>query len=82
LRIRALNQREHLSIIKDGINLKWIPEKWRKLASGQRSGAVTEVNRNYFELCLLTETMQEHQSGDLYVANSDQYSDYRDQLID
>jgi len=26
--------------------------------------------------------MQELQSGDLYVANSDQYSDYRVQLID
>jgi hypothetical protein len=74
--------REYLSTIKYGINLKWIPEKWRKLVIGQRSGAVTEVNRKYFELCVLTEVMQELQSGDLCVANSDQYSDYRDQLID
>lgn len=64
------------------ISLKWIPEKWRKLVTGQRSGAVVEVNRKYFELCVLTETMRELQSGDLYVSNSDQYSDYRDQLVD
>jgi len=76
------SHKEHLSIIEDGINLKWIPEKWRKLVTGQRSGAVSEVNRKYFELCVLTEAMQELQSGDLFVANSDQYSDYREQLVD
>jgi hypothetical protein len=64
------------------INLKWLAEKWRKPVTGLRSGPVTEVNRKYFELCVLTEAMQELQSGDLYVANSDHYSDYRVQLVD
>ncbi len=76
------SHKEWLPIAGTSINLKWIPDKWRKLVTGQRSGQVAEVNRKYFELCVLTEAMQELQSGDLYVANSDQYSDYRVQLVD
>ena len=75
------SHKEWLSIVDTNINLKWLPEKWRRPVTGQRSGPVTEVNRKYFELCVLTEAMQELQSGDLYVANSDQYSDYRVQLV-
>jgi TnpA family transposase len=75
------SHKEWLSIAGENITLKWVPDKWRKLVTGQRTGNVAEVNRKYFEMCVLTETMQELQSGDLFVANSDQYSDYRDQLI-
>lgn len=74
--------KEYLPITGARINLKWLAEKWQKLGTGQRSGPVMEVNRKYFELCVLTEAMQDLQSGDLYVANSDQYSDYRVQLVD
>ncbi|MCH7313121.1 Tn3 family transposase [Acinetobacter sp. ANC 3882] len=63
-------------------SLKWIPEKWRKLIFDQSQVTSRLINRKYFELCVLTETMRDLQSGDLYVSNSDQYSDYRDQLID
>ena|GEM_PF-7131544 len=76
------SHRDCLSIAGTNVSLKWIPEKWRKLVTGQRSGTVTEVSRKYFELCVLTETMQELQSGDLFVANSDHFSDYRTQLVD
>ncbi|MBX9899211.1 MAG: Tn3 family transposase [Burkholderiaceae bacterium] len=77
------SHRESLSIAGTNINLKWIPEKWRKLVTGQRTvDQVSEVSRKYFELCVLTETMRELQSGDLYVANSDQFSDYRTQLVE
>ncbi len=76
------SHKEWLSLVGVDLNLKWLPEKWRKLVTGQRTGQGTEVNRKYFELCVLTEAMKELQSGDLYVTNSDQYSDYRIQLID
>lgn len=76
------SHKEWLPIAGTKINLKWIPDKWRRLVTGQRSGADAEVSRKYFEPCVLTEAMQELQSGDLYVANSDQYSDYRVQLVD
>lgn len=59
-------------------NLNWIPEKWKKLIIAQGSDGFIVVNRKYFELCVLMETMKELQSGDLYVTNSD----YRVQLID
>lgn len=76
------SHRDCLSIAGTNVNLKWIPDKWRKLVTGQRSGQVSEVSRKYFELCVLTETMRELQSGDLFVANSDHFSDYRTQLVD
>lgn len=63
-------------------SLKWIPEKWRKFIFEQSAKPSRTIDRKYFELCVLTEIMQELRSGDLYVSNSDQYSDYRDQLID
>lgn len=75
------SHRDCLSIAGTNVSLKWIPEKWRKLVTGQRSGTGMEVSRKYFELCVLTETMQELQSGDLFVANSDHFSDYRTQLV-
>lgn len=85
IRFILLNRQSHkewLSIASENINLKWVPEKWRRHVTGQRTGQAAEVNRKYFELCVLTEVMQELKSGDLFVANSDQYSDHRLQLID
>ena len=39
------------------------------------------LDRRLLELCVVTEVMQELQSGDLYVPDSERYSDYRDQLV-
>jgi len=64
------------------INLSWVPDKWRKLVLGKAKGTPTRINRKYFELCTLTQVMKELKSCDLYVEHSDQYGDYRDQLVD
>ena len=77
------SRKEHLDILDGEISLKWLPDKWQRLVTGNGpSQAVNTVHRKYFELCVFTEAMQELQSGDLYVKDSDQYSDYREQLID
>ena len=40
-----------------------------------------EVSRRYFELCLFTQVVNELKSGDLCIPGSDEYSDYRRQLV-
>jgi len=84
------SHKEMLSLVGEGsarrnqISLHWIPEKWRKLVAGKKAldSSTHEINRKYFELCVFTQVMKELKSGDLYVEESEHYSDYRDQLID
>jgi TnpA family transposase len=65
------------------LDLSFVPDKWWPLVTGDNdSGAkVARVHRRYFELCVLTETMQALKSGDLCLPGSEQYSDYRTELI-
>jgi TnpA family transposase len=65
------------------LDLSFVPDKWWPLVTGQRkrSGPINRVDRRYFELCVLSQVMVELKSGDLYIPDSDQYSDYRRELI-
>lgn len=72
-----------LSIEAEKLDLSWLPDKWRKLVTGKTSGSasVKAVDRLYFELCVLTQVITELKSGDLFVEYSENYNDYRNQLI-
>jgi len=65
------------------LKLHWIPEKWRKLVTGQSkvNAKITSVHRRYFELCVLTQVARELRSADLIVADSEEYNDFNTQLI-
>jgi len=39
------------------------------------------VSRRSFELCAITQVMQELKSGDLCIPGSDRYSDFREQFV-
>ncbi len=55
---------------------------WRKIVVQKNQEDESRcVHRKYFELCVLSEVARELQSGDLYVRSSEQYGDYREQLI-
>ena len=60
-----------------------MPDKWWPLVTGDKDpgATVTQVHRRYFELCVLSETMQALKSGDLCLPGSEQYSDYRTELV-
>jgi TnpA family transposase len=64
------------------LDLRWIPERWQKMAlrRDKRTG-MSLLNRRYFELCVFTQVAQELKSGDLFIAGSEHYADFRDQLI-
>lgn len=66
------------------LDLAWIPDNWGKLVVDKTSKdmvPITTVQRKYFELCLFTTIAQELKSGDLIIAGSDKYGDFREQLI-
>lgn len=69
---------------RNDLQLHWIPEKWRKLVTGQSkiSAKITSVHRKYFELCVLTQVTRELRSADIIVGDSEEYSDFNTQLID
>jgi TnpA family transposase len=69
--------------VEKTLDLSWIPPRWWKAVTGigQRDVPITEVERKYLELCMLSCTMVELKSGDLCVAGSERFSDYRDQLV-
>jgi hypothetical protein len=62
------------------IDLSFASDRWRKLVCRPREkGAPT--NRRYLELCVLSCMAKELRSGDLCVAGSDAFADYRDYLL-
>ena len=76
------SHKEHLSVDKSALSLNWLPDKWRRIVVQENEqGEPASVHRKYFELCVFSEVARELQSGDLFVRDSDQYGDYREQLI-
>ncbi len=65
------------------LDLSWVPDKWWKLVTGSsnRNRMPAEVDRRHFEVCLFSQIVGELKSGDLCIEGSDQYADYRSQLV-
>ncbi len=65
------------------LDLSFVADKWWPLVTGNKDrGAVVErIDRRYFELCVFSNIMLELKSGDLCVPGSDQFSDYRKELV-
>lgn len=83
------NRNSHKELLKpvrkkDGssIDTGWLPDKWRKLVQLKDNDGENLVHRKYLELAVFTRLLEELQSGDLYVPNSEQYDDYRQHFID
>lgn len=73
---------EKMSLNND-FDLSWVPDKWWKLIAGPnvKRGVIAEVMRKPFELCIFSQMLWELKSGDLCIPGSEQYSDYREQLL-
>ena len=78
-----------LSIIEDGpdakaiLDISWIPPRWWQAVTGRlrRDVPILTVDRKYLELCVLSCAVTDLKSCDLYIEGSEQFSDYRDQLV-
>ena len=64
------------------LELRWLPEKWRKLIVVEDGAGETRVHRKYLEMAVFMRILEELQSGDLYVPRSEQYDDYRSHLME
>ena len=71
------------TVLRPLIDLSFVGEKWWLLLTGRttREPAPTEVDRRHFEICLFTQVVNELKSGDLCIPGSEEYGDYRDQLV-
>ena len=65
------------------LDLSFVGEKWWPLLTGKTAHepAPVEVDRRNFEVCLFTQVVNELKSGDLCIPGSDEYGDYREQLV-
>ena len=61
----------------------WMSDAWWRLVTGQRSRdqAPKRLHRRHFEVCVFSQLMWELKSGDLCLPGSDQFADYRGQLL-
>jgi hypothetical protein len=69
--------------VKLVFDLSFIPLKWWRCVTGLKSKneIAVRVDRKHFEACLCTFVSEDLQSGDLAVAGSDRFSDYRNDLV-
>jgi TnpA family transposase len=65
------------------LDLSWMPEAWWRLVAEQRDRdpAPTRLQRRPFEVCVFSQLLGELKSGDLCLPGSDQFADYREQLL-
>jgi TnpA family transposase len=68
---------------EEKMNLSWIQDNWWKLVTGytNKNKYPEKINRRHFEACVFYQIMWNLKSGDLFINNSDIYSDYREQLV-
>jgi TnpA family transposase len=68
---------------EETLDVSWVPPRWWKAVTGRnrRDVPILSVDRKYLELCVLSCAMGELKSGDLCIAGSERFSDYREQLV-
>lgn len=68
---------------KNRLNIRWIREKWWKAVTGKTTKAAraTQVHKAYFELCVFERIAEELSTADLFIPNSDKFSDSRQHFI-
>jgi hypothetical protein len=67
---------EHLQI---GLDLSFASEQWKNtMAAGKDSGM---VQRKHLEICIFSSLASELKTGDICVKGSENFADYREQLL-
>ena len=74
------NEAYHREWIDELIDISFASDRWRKLIR-RPSADGPPTNRRYLELCVFSYLADELRSGDLCVAGSESFADYRQQLL-
>lgn len=62
------------------IDISFVSEKWHKLIKCKHEGKEV-FSRRYFEMCVFSYISSEFKTGDICVEDSEEYADYRKQLL-
>lgn len=62
------------------IDIYFVNEKWQKLVKCKVEGKEV-FSRRYFEMCIFSYIASDFKTGDIYVEDSEEYADYRKQLL-
>ena len=62
------------------VDLSWASSQWQKLMLISEKDSF-KLSRRHFEVCLFSHLADELKSGDVYVIGSEDYADYREQLL-
>lgn len=68
---------EHLEPM---VELSFAPEKWKKIIEATNNDRKV-YDRRHFEVCVFSALADELRSGDIAVRDSEEYADYREQLL-
>jgi hypothetical protein len=74
------NSHRRGEFLKASIELDFISEQWRKLVVVKQGEKIKFVRR-HFEACIFYYLAAELRSGDICVVGSEDYADYREQLL-
>lgn len=80
---KTYQDKHRIEWITEGIDLSFASDRWRKLL---REGDSDDcfglgVSRRNLEICVFSYLAEELRSGDLSVTGSEEFADYRDQLL-
>jgi len=73
-------EKKRIDWIEDVIDLSFANERWKRVVI-DRSGLVEKINRRNLEVCVFSCLANELKSGDIAMAGSEEYADYRNQLL-
>lgn len=66
--------------LPDEVDLSFASERWQKTVQARQDG-LPMLHRRHFEACVFVHLAAELKTGDLCIAGSDEYADYRTQLL-
>jgi hypothetical protein len=66
--------------LPDEVDLSFASERWLRTIYGLHIGELM-LNRRHFEVCVFAYLAAELKTGDISIAESDEYADYREQLL-
>lgn len=81
--IKNYQEKHRIEWIDDSIDLSFVSDRWRKLLreSNEMGGGGLRVSRRGLEICVFSYLAEELRSGDLSIGGSEEFADYRDQLL-
>lgn len=80
--VKIYQDKHRVEWITESIDLSFASDRWRKLLrEGDGEGFGLGVSRRNLEICVFSYLAEELRSGDLSVVGSEEFADYRDQLL-